>query len=68
MTYQIVDKRWVIDNCRFIVEDSEGPLRRFFSLDEAKRFIGSDTSLSIRTLPKPKRKKLDLSQFEEAPF
>jgi hypothetical protein len=68
MIYQIVDKRWVIESCRFVVEDTEGPLRRFFSLDEAKRFIGTDTTLTIRVLPKPKRKRLDLSQFEEAPF
>lgn len=66
--YQLVDKQWLKESCRFVVEDSEGPLRRFFTMEEAKRFVGDDKSLKIKVLPKPKRKRIDLSMFEEAPF
>lgn len=61
-------REWLMARCRFIVEDSEGPLRRFFTRDEALRFIGDDKSLKLKVLPKPKKEKVDLSMFEDAPF
>jgi hypothetical protein len=54
--------------CRFIVSDSEGPLRRFFTLDEAKRFMGEDPTLQLTILPRPKKETINLSSFEDALF
>jgi hypothetical protein len=61
-------REWLMARCRFIVSDEEGPLRRFFTRDEAEYFMRSDSSLTLKVLPRPKNKRLDLSQFEEAPF
>ena len=54
--------------CRFIVSDDEGPLRRFFTLDEAKRFMGEDPTLQLNILPRPKKETINLSSFEDALF
>ena len=54
--------------CRFIVKDSEGPLRRFFTREEALRFMGDDNSLKLKVLPRPKKERIDLSMLEDAPF
>ena len=61
-------REWLMARCRFIVSDSEGPLRRFFTRKEAEYFMKSDPSLKLNALPRPKNTKLDLSQFEDAPF
>lgn len=61
-------KDWLMARCRFIVSDDEGPLRRFFTQDEAEYFMKGDPSLKLNALPRPKNKKIDLSQFDEAPF
>jgi hypothetical protein len=51
------------------VHDEDGVLRKFFTQEDAERFIGTENLtlvISSKTIePKPK---LDLSQFEEAPF
>ena len=61
-------KEWLMARCRFIIEDSEGPLRRFFTREEALRFMEDDNSLKLEALPRPKKEKIDLSIFEDAPF
>lgn len=61
-------KEWLMARCRFIVSDSEGPLRRFFTREEALRFMGDDDSLKLEALPRPKKERIDLSIFEDALF
>lgn len=52
---------------RFIVLDEDGiPIRKFHWKDEALRFLQEGWSLKI--LPRPRKPKIDLDQFEPAPF
>ena len=53
---------------RFIVYDDLGPLRAFYSKQDALRFIGNRKDLTLHVLPKPPKPRLDLSQFEDALF
>ena len=51
------------------VHDEDGILRKFYTQDEAEKFIGTENlTLVISTMTIPTKPKLDLSQFEEAPF
>ena len=50
---------------RFIVCDEEGPIRKFYSRADAKRFMASRPELKLVVEDKPK---LDTSTWEEAPF
>lgn len=51
------------------VHDEDGILRKFYTQDEAERFIGTENlTLVISTVTIPTKPKLDLSQLEEAPF
>lgn len=52
---------------RFIVSDEDGPLRRFPSKQEALEFIG-DNDWTLTTIPREKKKKVDMSKYEDAPF
>lgn len=61
-------REWLMARCRFIVSDEEGPLRRFFTREEAEYFMRSDSELTLKVLPRPKVKRIDFSLFEEAPF
>ena len=61
-------REWLMARCRFIVSDEEGPLRRFFTRDEAERFMGGDPHLTLKILPRPRKERFDFSLFEEAPF
>ena len=61
-------REWLMARCRFIVSDEEGPLRRFFSRDEAERFMSGNPELTLKVLPKPPKERFDFSLFDEAPF
>ena len=51
---------------RFWVHDEDGPLRGFHTLVEAEEWMLPGMWIIVK--PKPEKPKLDLSQFEEAPF
>ena len=61
-------KEWLMAHCRFIVSDSEGPLRRFFTRSEAEHFMNGDKLLKLKVIPKPKKEEIDLSMFGDALF
>ena len=51
------------------VHDEDGILRKFFTLEDAKKFADNEgLTLVITIIEHPAPPKLDLSSFEEAPF
>ena len=51
------------------VHDEDGALRKFYTQDEAEKFIGTENlTLVITTKTIESKPKLDISQLEEAPF
>ena len=57
---------------RFIVSDEDGPLRRFFSREDAEHFMSSDPSLTLEEIAKLKKPKFNkqkwLASLPDAPF
>lgn len=51
---------------RYWVYDDVGLFRKFWSKEEALRFLQPGWKLVIQ--PKPKKPKVDLNEYEEAPF
>ena len=51
------------------VHDEDGVLRKFYTQEEAEKFIGTENlTLVITTKTIEPKPKLDISQLEEAPF
>lgn len=56
---------------KYQVFDEDGKLMRVFDCEEAAEHwcnVREGYSLKVVKTPRPKRPKLDLSKFEEAPF
>ena len=53
---------------RYQVHDEEGVLRTFSRKEEAVAFINNRPELKLVVLKRHKKKIIDLSLFEEAPF
>lgn len=54
------------------MSDEDGPLRRFFSREDAEHFMNGDPSLTLTEIAKAKKPKFDkqkwLDTLPEAPF
>lgn len=54
---------------KYEVHDEDGLLRIFDDAEMAERFASADNrKVVVRKTPRPEKPKVDLSQFEPAPF